>query len=101
MLSTLFLSQHEFLQRHSVANGAARFNGKVVEAWVDGVTPPVLQKNFVDAPNNEEDDDVTEEPSLGLRREPSPWVLGLRWLRHPRLPPRLFALDEDLRHIDK
>ena len=34
----LFLCQHEFLQRHSVPNGAARFNAKDVEAWADGVT---------------------------------------------------------------
>ena len=60
---SLVVCQHEFLQRHSVPNGAAIFNAKDVEAWVDGVTPPVLQNNFVDAPDNQEDDEFTEEPS--------------------------------------
>ena len=49
-------------------NGAARFNAKDVEAWVDGVTPPVLQNNCVDAPNNQEDDEFTEEPSSTKHR---------------------------------
>ena len=40
----LFLCQHEFLQRHSVPNGAARFNAKDLEPWADGVTPPVLKQ---------------------------------------------------------
>ena len=48
----LFLCQHDFLRKYSVANRTAKYNAKDVEAWVDGETPQVLQKNFIDAPNN-------------------------------------------------
>lgn len=41
-----FLAQHEFLQKHSVPNGAARINANVVEAWADGVTPSGTSKQF-------------------------------------------------------
>ena len=66
----LLLWHHEFLQRHRVPDGAARFNAKAVEARAGGVTPPVLQNNFVGAPNNQEDDEFTEEPSSTKYRGP-------------------------------
>ena len=59
----LFLCQHEFLQKHSVPNSEARFNEKDVEAWVDGETPSVLEKNCVVVPKNEEEDNFVEESS--------------------------------------
>ncbi len=67
---TLFLRQHDFLQKHSVANAAARFNAETVAGWVDGVTPDVIQKNFVDAPDHQEDDEFSEEPSSTKYRGP-------------------------------
>ena len=67
---TLFLLQHEFLKKHSVANAAAKFNAKMVAAWVDGVTPDVIQKNYVDAPDHQEDDEFSEEPSSTKYRGP-------------------------------
>ena len=99
----LFLCQHEFLQRHSVPNGAARFNAKDVEAWADGVTPPVLQNNFVDAPNNQEDDDFTEEPSSTKYRGPVDSTAAVREMgEHKEDVPWSFlcpdAADQELDH---
>ena len=55
-------------------------NAKDVEAWADGVTPPVLQNNFVDAPNNQEDDEFTEEPSSTKYRGPVDSTAAVREL---------------------
>ena len=97
----LFLSQHEFLQRHSVPNAAARFNAKDVAAWTDGVTPPVLQQSFVDAPCNEEDDEFTEHPSSTKYRGPVDSTAAVRELgEHKEDVPWSFlcpdAADQEL-----
>lgn len=97
----LFLSQHEFLQRHSVPNAAARFNAKDVAAWTDGVTPPVLQQSFVDAPGNEEDDESTEHPSSTKCRGPVDSAAAVRELgEHKEDVPWTFlcpdAADQEL-----
>ena len=97
----LFLSQHEFLQRHSVPNAAARFNAKEVATWTDGVTPPVLQRSFVDAPCNEEDDEFTEHPSSTKYRGPVDSTAAVRELgEHKEDVPWSFlcpdAADQEL-----
>ena len=97
----LFLSQHEFLQRHSVPNAAARFNAKDVAAWTDGVTPSVLQQSFVDAPGNELDDESTEHPSSTKYRGPVDSTAAVRELgEHKEDVPWSFvcpdAADQEL-----
>ena len=99
----LFLCQHEFLQRHNVPNGEARFNAKDVEAWADGVTPPVLQNNFVGAPNNQENDELTEEPSSTKYRGPVDSTAAVREMgEHKEDVPWSFlcpdAADQELDH---
>ena len=82
-------------------NAAARFNAKDVAAWTDGVTPPVLQQSFVDAPCNEEDDESTEHPSSTKYRGPVDSTAAVRELgEHKEDVPWSFlcpgAADQEL-----
>ena len=84
-------------------NRAARFNAKDVEAWADGVTPPVRQNNFVDAPDNQEDDECTEEPSSTKYRGPVDSTAAVREMgEHKEDVPGSFlcpdAADQELDH---
>ena len=97
----LFLRHHDFLQKHIVPTVAAKFNAKAVASWADGATPPVLQHNFVDAPNNQEDAEIAEEPSstnyrgpvastaavreMGEHREDVPWSFVCPDAAYPEL----------------
>ena len=99
----LFLCQHEFLQKYSTPNAAARFNATDVAAWEDGVTPPVLQESFVDAPCNEEDDEFTEDPSSTKYRGPVDSTAAVQELgEHKEDVPWSFlcpdAADQELDH---
>ena len=58
---TLLLKQFDFVQRNSKAHQAAICRKADVEEWIDGETPEVLQKTFVDAPVEELDEEEVEE----------------------------------------
>ena len=58
---TLLLKQFDFVQRNSKAHQAAICRKADVEEWIDGETPEVLQKTFVDAPVEELDEEDVEE----------------------------------------
>ena len=65
--------------------------------------PPVLQNNFVDAPNNQEDDDFTEEPSSTKYRGPVDSTAAVREMgEHKEDVPWSFlcpdAADQELDH---
>ena len=99
----LFLCQHDFLRKYSVANRTAKYNAKDVEAWVDGETPQVLQKNFIDSPKNEEEDDLSEEPSSTKYRGPVDSTAAVREMgEHKEDVPWSFlcpdAADQELDH---
>ena len=59
--TTLLLKQFDFVQRNSKAHQAAICRKADVEEWIDGETPEVLQKTFVDAPVEELDEEEVEE----------------------------------------
>ena len=52
------------MQKHSAPNRQARFNMEDVEAWQDGVTPPVIQASYADVPADDlEEDNAAAESS--------------------------------------
>ena len=84
-----------------MANRTAKYNAKDVEAWVDGETPQVLQKNFIDSPKNEDEDDLSEEPSSTKYRGPVDSTAGVREMgEHKENVPWTFlcpdAADQEL-----
>ena len=58
---TLLLKQFDFLQSNSKAHQEAICRKADVEEWIDGETPEVFQKTFVDAPVEELDEEEVEE----------------------------------------
>ena len=83
-------------------NRAARSNAKDVEAWADGVTPPVLQNKFVDAPNNQDDDDFAEELSSTKYRGPVDSTAAVREMgEHTEdVPWSFLCLDAAYQELD-
>ena len=72
----LFLLQHEFLQKHSEPNKLAKFNAADVEAWRDGVTPPVIQAKYTDVPKDDLDEEDAADKSSTKYRGPVDSTLG-------------------------